>query len=112
VMYLGSRVEYGSTAQISDNPLHPYTKGLWNSIPTVDGPLEPLVPIPGTVPSPRDLPPGCVFSSRCSAFMPGICDAPKPVPSLEVEPGHLVSCYLYSEEKPTVPFSEVSSVKS
>jgi oligopeptide/dipeptide ABC transporter ATP-binding protein len=112
VMYLGNRVEYGSTSQISNKPLHPYTKGLWNSIPTVDGPLEPLVPIPGTVPSLRSLPPGCVFASRCAEFMPGICDAPKPVPVIEAEPGHLVSCYLYSEEKHTVPSSEVSSVGS
>ncbi|MEM7131077.1 MAG: ABC transporter ATP-binding protein [Chloroflexota bacterium] len=99
VMYLGKRVEFGSTEAIFENPLHPYTQGLWESIPTVDGPRERLVPIPGVVPSPRDLPSGCVFSSRCSRFMPGICDAPQPVPSIEAEPGHFVSCYLYSDEQ-------------
>lgn len=98
VMYLGKRVEFGTTDAIFDNPLHPYTQGLWRSIPSVDGPLEKLVPIPGTVPSPRDLPPGCVFASRCSEFMPGVCDAPKPVPIIEAEPDHSVACYLYGNE--------------
>ena len=70
VMYLGKRVEFGTADAIFDNPLHPYTQGLWRSIPSVDGPLEKLVPIPGAVPSPRDLPPGCVFASRCSELCP------------------------------------------
>ena len=98
VMYLGKRVEFGTTDVIFDNPLHPYTQGLWRSIPSVDGPLEKLVPISGVVPSPRDLPPGCVFASRCSEFMPGVCDAPKPVPIIEAEPDHFVACYLYDSE--------------
>ena len=98
VMYLGKRVEFGTTKAIFENPLHPYTQGLWQSIPKVDGPIEKLVPIPGVVPSPRDLPPGCVFASRCAKFMPGICDAPVAVPSIEAEPGHFVSCYLFSAE--------------
>ena len=98
VMYLGKRVEFGTTDAIFENPLHPYTQGLWRSIPSVDGPLEKLVPIPGAVPSPRDLPPGCVFASRCSEFMPGVCDAPTPVPVIEAEPDHFVACYLYGNE--------------
>ena len=98
VMYLGKRVEFGTTDAIFDNPLHPYTQGLWRSIPSVDGPLEKLVPIPGVVPSPRDLPSGCVFASRCTEFMPGICDQPQPVPIIETDPGHFVACYLYGNE--------------
>ncbi len=98
VMYLGKRVEYGTNEQISKNPLHPYTRGLWSSIPSVDGPLKRLHPIPGIVPSARNLPPGCVFASRCAHFMPGLCDAPRPVPDVEAEPGHFVSCYLYTDE--------------
>jgi peptide/nickel transport system ATP-binding protein len=97
VMYLGRRVELGSTDAIFENPLHPYTQGLWQSIPKVDGRLQRLEPIPGVVPSPRDLPPGCVFASRCARFMPGICDAPHEVPTVEVEPGHFVNCYLYTD---------------
>lgn len=98
VMYLGKRVELGTNEQISKNPLHPYTRGLWNSIPSVDGPLKRLNPIAGTVPSARNLPPGCVFASRCASFMPGLCDRPQPVPDVEAEPGHIVNCYLYTDE--------------
>jgi peptide/nickel transport system ATP-binding protein len=98
VMYLGKRVELGTNEQISKNPLHPYTRGLWNSIPSVDGTLKRLSPIPGTVPSARNLPPGCVFASRCAHFMPGLCDRPRPVPEVEAEPGHVVNCYLYTAE--------------
>lgn len=105
VMYLGKRVEFGDTDMIFDNPLHPYTQGLWRSIPSVDGPLDKLVPIPGAVPSPSALPPGCVFGSRCSAFMPGICDQPKPVPIVEVEPDHFVACYLYDNECRNAPMN-------
>jgi len=108
VMYLGKRVEFGSTDTIFENPLHPYTQGLWQSIPRVDGPITKLDPIPGTVPSPRDLPPGCVFASRCTHFMPGICDAPREVPDFEPELGHFVKCYLYDNQ---VPASVKSSPK-
>ncbi|MBV7331761.1 ABC transporter ATP-binding protein [Chloroflexi bacterium TSY] len=112
VMYLGKRVEFGTNDTIFDNPLHPYTQGLWQSIPKVDGPIEKLEAIPGVVPSPRDLPPGCVFGSRCSKFMSGICDAPKDVPSIEVEPGHFVSCYLYSNEHSAQASADVKIVQS
>ncbi len=112
VMYLGNRIEYGTAEQITDNPLHPYTKGLWNSIPTIDGPLLPLHPIPGNVPSPRDLPQGCVFASRCSEFMPGLCDRPVSVPVIEVEPGHLVSCYLFDQAAHSYQASKQGSALS
>ena len=95
VMYLGKRVELGSTDAIFDNPLHPYTQGLWRSIPWVDGPLDILIPIPGSLTSPRDRPTGCAFASRFDQFFEGTCEAPRPVPTLEVEPGHFVACYLY-----------------
>ena len=95
VMYLGKRVELGSADDILDNPLHPYTQGLWRSIPRVDGPLDKLIPIPGAVPSPRDRPTGCVFASRCDRFIEGTCDEPRLVPTFEVEPDHFVACYLY-----------------
>ena len=95
VMYLGKQVEFGKTKSIFENPLHPYTIGLWNSIPKLEGPIERLEPIKGIVPSPRDLPPGCVFSSRCPEYMEGKCNSPQKVPSIEVESGHYVDCYLY-----------------
>jgi peptide/nickel transport system ATP-binding protein len=66
VMYAGRSVEQGTIASLFDNPRHPYTRGLFDAIPRLDGPRERLIPIPGTVPHPRDLPHGCAFSPRCS----------------------------------------------
>jgi oligopeptide/dipeptide ABC transporter ATP-binding protein len=94
VMYLGLVMEHASTDEIFDNPLHPYTAALWRSIPTIDGKLERLVPISGTLPSPFAVLPGCPFFSRCDRRMPGVCDAALP-PLKEVVPGHLVRCFLY-----------------
>ncbi len=66
VMYAGQVVEQGSIQALFDNPRHPYTRGLFDAIPRIDGPRQRLVPIPGTVPHPSDLPEGCAFSPRCS----------------------------------------------
>jgi peptide/nickel transport system ATP-binding protein len=66
VMYAGREVEYGPADDIFQNPRHPYTRGLLNSIPRLDRDEENLYSIQGTVPGPRDMPPGCHFSPRCS----------------------------------------------
>jgi peptide/nickel transport system ATP-binding protein len=94
VMYLGQVMEHSSTDEIFDNPLHPYTTALWRSIPTIDGTLERLVPISGSLPSPFAILPGCRFFSRCDRRMPGVCDA-SPPELKEVAPGHKVRCFLY-----------------
>jgi oligopeptide/dipeptide ABC transporter ATP-binding protein len=94
VMYLGQVVEHASTDEIFDNPLHPYTEALWRSVPTIDGKVERLVPITGTVPSPFAIQPGCRFFARCIRRIPGVCDAAPP-PLTEVAPGHEVRCFLY-----------------
>jgi oligopeptide/dipeptide ABC transporter ATP-binding protein len=94
VMYLGQVMEHAPTDDIFDNPLHPYTVALWRSVPTIEGKLERLVSIRGTLPSPFAPQPGCRFYSRCDRRIPGVCDATPP-PLKEVTPGHLVRCVLY-----------------
>lgn len=97
VMYLGREVEFADSEQIIDNPLHPYTRGLWNSIPSLDGELEELKPVKGTVPDPINIPAGCPFADRCPEMMAGVCDQGNPPEKIEVEAGHYVRCFLYTE---------------
>ncbi len=66
VMYLGRIVEEGTVRDIFHRPKHPYTLGLLESIPRMDRPQSRLHVIPGAVPSPMFLPPGCPFASRCA----------------------------------------------
>ena len=74
VMYTGRVVEKGNVEDIFYNPLHPYTRGLLNSIPTLGGTQQDTLPsIPGTVPHPLGLPVGCSFEPRCSKRMQ-ICE--------------------------------------
>ncbi len=94
VMYMGMTMEYAKTDDIFDDPLHPYTVALWRSIPKVEGKLERLRPISGTLPSPYAVIPGCPFFSRCESRMKGVCDAALP-PLIEAKPGHKVRCFLY-----------------
>ncbi|MEM7133866.1 MAG: ABC transporter ATP-binding protein [Chloroflexota bacterium] len=101
VMYLGMVMEHADADVIFENPLHPYTKALWRSIPKIDGPLEPLKPIAGTVPSPFAQHRGCPFYSRCEERLEGICNVSKP-PVVEVEAEHTVRCFLYAEENEKV----------
>ncbi|MDE1157346.1 MAG: ABC transporter ATP-binding protein [Neorhizobium sp.] len=66
VMYAGRIVEQGKIDALFDNPRHPYTRGLFDALPRLDGPRTRLVPIAGTVPNPRHLPEGCAFAPRCA----------------------------------------------
>lgn len=94
VMYMGMVMEHSTTDEIFDNPLHPYTSALWRSIPTMEGKLERLKPIHGSLPSPYAIIPGCPFFSRCERNIPDVCDASLP-PLKEISPGHKVRCFLY-----------------
>ena len=94
VMYRGLVMEHSTTDEIFDNPLHPYTTALWRSIPIMEGKLERLKPILGTLPSPYAELSGCPFYSRCERSIPGVCNTALPAIK-EVSPGHLVRCVLY-----------------
>jgi peptide/nickel transport system ATP-binding protein len=95
VMYLGNVCESCDVELINKRPLHPYTQALWKSIPNMTGEITKLEPITGTVPSMSEIPRGCVFATRCKHVIKGLCDSGiRPEPR-EVEPGHIVSCYLY-----------------
>lgn len=94
VMYLGLVMEHASADELFNNPLHPYTQALWRSIPTIDGQMERLKSISGTLPSPFAVHKGCPFFARCELRKPGLCDKARP-PLVEVAPGHKVRCVLY-----------------
>ena len=65
IMYAGEVVEYGTVWDVYTNPKHPYTRGLFDSIPKMDGKEERLSPIPGLAPNSTALPGGCYFHPRC-----------------------------------------------
>ena len=65
VMYAGRIVEYGTLEDIFNNPMHPYTEGLFNSLPNIRDRKSELKPIPGLMPDPTKLPAGCAFEPRC-----------------------------------------------
>lgn len=92
VMYCGKIVETGTVLQIFKNPLHPYTKGLLGSIPSLDQQKERLNTIQGVVPSITCLPTGCRFHPRCSECT-DVCREVMPEMT-EVEPNHFVACCL------------------
>jgi len=94
VMYGGNLVEYGSADQIFNAPKMPYTIGLLESLPRLDGAGDRLVPIPGQPPNLLRMPSGCAFAPRCKYRMP-ICD--EPVPLYDFGDGHVARCFLYDE---------------
>jgi oligopeptide/dipeptide ABC transporter ATP-binding protein len=91
VMYAGNLVEVGSRKEIFHNPAHPYTRGLLKAVPTLKTDRQrPLHAIDGTVPPPRELPPGCPFEPRCD-FRVAECAHALP-PLVEIDPGHWARC--------------------
>jgi peptide/nickel transport system ATP-binding protein len=92
VMYAGRIVEIGPLRDVIKAPLHPYTRGLVGSIPTLESDADRLVQIPGTMPRLTAIPPGCAFHPRCPrAFAP--CDMHRP--DLRRHGGAQVACWLY-----------------
>lgn len=93
IMYAGQIVEIGSLEDIYDRTMHPYTKGLFGSLPDLNSKVNRLTPIYGLMPDPTHLPTGCPFHPRCDHRMPE-CETVVPQ-DVEVSPGHLVKCLLY-----------------
>jgi peptide/nickel transport system ATP-binding protein len=96
VMYAGQVVEKASAIELFQNPKHPYTKGLLDSIPQLEGKKEMLGSITGTVPSPESMPKGCRFFDRCKFAMEK-CKVESP-PTFEVKDTHSTACWIYEEE--------------
>ncbi len=94
VMYLGQFVEYSSTTDLFENPLHPYTKALFSAaLPSHPDVNREEIVLSGEVPSPINPPSGCRFHPRCPMAMER-CSVDIPEPK-EVATGHTVSCHLY-----------------
>ena len=97
VMYAGRIVEQGSADDIFNHTRHPYTEGLFDSLPNLKQRGEELVPIKGLMPDPSDLPPGCAFAPRCP-YATEACT--RGVPALRAVKGsttHKVACIAYDD---------------
>ncbi len=90
VMYAGKVVERGTVDEVLDTPLHPYTRGLIGSVPSRNLRGRPLAQIPGSVPSPLQLPTGCAFRTRCPRA-DALCNN-EPDLTISTE-NHLVRCF-------------------
>ncbi|MBL7212525.1 MAG: ABC transporter ATP-binding protein [Desulfobacteraceae bacterium] len=91
IMYAGQLVEYGAREEVFESPVHPYTKALLSSYPTITGDRSLLQPIPGETPNLIYPPDGCRFCDRCPGAKPG-CGEESPV-WVDVSPGHKTLCY-------------------
>jgi peptide/nickel transport system ATP-binding protein len=94
VMYAGKVVEYAPVVELFERPKHPYTHGLFRSLPMLSEKKETLRVIPGAVPSPLDFPTGCRFRNRC----PMARDVCRQEPDLrEILPDHFAACHFAEE---------------
>ena len=91
VMYAGQIVETGTVGEIFTKPLHPYTRGLLASLPSVEQRGQRLASIPGTVPNPTAWPEGCRFAERCSEYT-AACGAEQPLVEIG-NPSRVVRCW-------------------
>ena len=103
VMYAGEIVEFGSLEHIFDETAHPYTKGLFHSLPSLDRKERRLKPIAGLMPDPARLPEGCKFHPRCP-FAEERCRTVNPK-AAEISPGHFVKCLRCQREGVTASAS-------
>ena len=97
IMYAGQIVESGTVREVYLNPKHPYTRGLFDSIPKLDDDSTELIPIEGAISNAADLPTGCYFHPRCR-YCQDICKTQQPTVKGE---GHKFMCHfdLFSKEE-------------
>ncbi|MDO4572529.1 MAG: ABC transporter ATP-binding protein [Clostridia bacterium] len=95
VMYAGSIVEKGAVEEVFNSTLHPYTEGLFNSLPNIEDRRHQLKPIYGLMPDPTDLPSGCAFASRCAYATPACTSTPQK--DRWVSKTHAIRCSRYDE---------------
>lgn len=93
VMYAGEFMEIGKVQDVFKNPLHPYTKGLLNSFPSLKGENEKLHAIPGFLPNLSEIGQGCIFAPRCPNATEK-CFREKPA-QIQLEDERMISCWLY-----------------
>ena len=98
VMYAGEVIETGTSAEVLNNPRHPYTKGLLGAVPDLAGTDRRLAAIPGRVPLPRDWPSGCRFYARCPIRVDACAAAA--VPMLPDGSEHPARCLRVGEPVP------------
>ncbi|SMG15255.1 peptide/nickel transport system ATP-binding protein [Dethiosulfovibrio salsuginis] len=96
IMYAGKVVEYASTEALFNRPAHPYTEGLFNSIPDLTEDEDELKVIKGLMPDPTDIPSGCSFHPRCP-YAVETCSQEVPE-MVEIEPGHFVACPVWGKK--------------
>ena len=96
VIYAGRVVEHGTLEDVFDHTLHPYTRGLFNSLPNMQDRKARLQPIPGLMPDPSRLPEGCAFADRCR-YASDRCFRERPEVLHRTEE-HMVACHLYNPE--------------
>lgn len=94
VVYAGEIIEYTDKKELFLHPLHPYTHGLFGSLPSMIGTEKRLKPIAGSPPDPTDLPKGCAFAPRCPKAAKECCQ--DRIPMAEIRPGHFCRC-LYAD---------------
>ncbi len=99
VMYMGRIVEHAATEEIFEDPKHPYTQALMQSIPGMSQARKTrLQTIMGSVPDPYTRLQGCPFHPRCEEAQDGVCNTGERPELLAVEDGHAVACVLYGED--------------
>ena len=96
IVYAGRVVEHGTLEDIFDNTRHPYTEGLFNSLPNLEDRKAKLKPIKGLMPDPSNLPTGCPFHPRCDYAL-DICAKERPKKIYRTD-RHYVECHLYNSE--------------